>query len=415
MSRFEEARERYAGFGVDVDAALKAAAGKAVSIPCWQGDDVVGFDNKNGGAGDGIQTTGNYPGRARNFEELKADFLEAARLIPGKKRINLHACYAVFGEGEWVDRDRIEYRHFAPWVEFARQNGFGIDFNPTCFSHPMVKEGLTLSSPDPAVRRFWIDHCRASRRIASGIGARLEDEVLNNVWVPDGLKDVPADRLGPRMRLKESLDEIFSEPLPNVIDSVESKVFGIGLESYTVGSSEFYLSYAAAHPGVYDLLDNGHYHPTEMVSDKIPALLCYFDRIPLHITRPVRWDSDHVVLFDDELREIMKEVVRNGALDKVLIGLDFFDASINRVAAWAVGARNAQKALLWALLQPNGKLKALQDKGAFTEKMVLMEEAKTLPFGDVWEYYCEAQGVPAEEDWFREVQAYEREVLSRRG
>ncbi|MCI1966763.1 MAG: L-rhamnose isomerase [Oscillospiraceae bacterium] len=415
MSRFEEAKERYASLGVDVDAALQAASEKAVSIHCWQGDDVTGFDSKGGGAGDGIQTTGNYPGRARNFEELKADFLKAASLIPGKKRINLHACYAVFGTGEWVDRDRIEYRHFAPWVEFARKNGFGIDFNPTCFSHPMVKGGMTLSSPDPAVRRFWIDHCKATRRIANEIGAQLGDRVLNDVWVPDGLKDVPADRLGPRLRLKAALDEIFAEPLPHVIDCVESKVFGIGLESYTVGSNEFYMGYAASHPGVYNLMDTGHYHPTEVVSDKISALLCYFDKIPLHISRPVRWDSDHVVLFDDELKEIMKEIVRNDALEKVLIGLDFFDASINRIAAWTVGARNVQKALLWALLQPNAKLKTLQDEDAFTEKMVLMEEAKTLPFGDVWKKYCEMQGVSADESWFKEVQTYEKEVLSKRG
>lgn len=253
----------------------------------------------------------------------------------------------------------------------------------------MVKDGLTLSSPDDTVRRFWIDHCKATRRIANEIGAQLGDKVLNNVWIPDGLKDIPADRLGPRMCLKAALDEIFAEACPNVIDCVESKVFGIGLESYTVGSNEFYMSYAASHPGVYNLLDNGHYHPTEVVSDKIPALLCYFDKIPLHVTRPVRWDSDHVVLFDDELKEIMKEIVRNDALDKVLIGLDFFDASINRIAAWVIGARNAQK----ALLQPNEKLKGLQDKGAFTEKMVLMEEAKTLPFGDIWAHYCTIPGL----------------------
>lgn len=415
MSRFEESKKCYARFGVDVDAALAAAAGKAVSIHCWQGDDVTGFDNKDGGAGDGIQTTGNYPGKARSFEELTADFQKAAGLIPGKKRINLHACYAVFGKGEWVDRDKLEYRYFAPWVSFAEKNGFGIDFNPTCFSHPMVKDGLTLSSPDETVRRFWIDHCRATRKIADEIGDRLGDKVLNNVWIPDGLKDVPSDRLGPRMRLKAALDEIFAEPFANVIDCVESKVFGIGLESYTVGSNEFYMSYAASHPGVYNLLDNGHYHPTEMVSDKIPALLCYFDKIPLHVTRPVRWDSDHVVLFDDELKEIMKEVVRNDALDKVLIGLDFFDASINRIAAWVIGARNAQKALLWALLQPDKKLKKLQDQGGFTEKMMLMEEAKTLPFGDIWAHYCEMQGVPSDESWFKEVREYEKEVLSKRG
>ncbi len=415
MTRFEQAREQYARFGVDVDAALRAAADKAISIHCWQGDDVTGFDQPDGGAGDGIQTTGNYPGRARSFEELKADFLKAVSLIPGRKRINLHACYAVFGEGEWVDRDKLTYAHFAPWVDFARENGLGIDFNPTAFSHPMVKEGMTLSSPDEAVRRFWIDHCKACRRIAERIGQELDDRVLNNVWIPDGLKDVPADRLGPRLRLREALDEIFAEPAPHVIDSVESKVFGIGLESYTVGSNEFYMAYAAAHPGVYNLLDSGHYHPTETISDKIPALLCFFDKIPLHVSRPVRWDSDHVVVFDDELREIMKEIVRNDALDKVLIGLDFFDASINRVAAWVIGTRNARKALLWALLQPNEKLRELQDSGRFTEKLMLMEEAKTLPFGDVWARFCEQEGVPADEGWFADVMAYEDAVLKARG
>lgn len=415
MTNFEAAKARYTAFGVDVEAALAAAAAKPISIHCWQGDDVRGFDQEHGGAGDGIQTTGNYPGRARNFEELTADFLTAAALIPGKKRINLHAAYAVFAEGEWVDRDKITYAHFKPWVAFAKQHGFGIDFNPTVFSHPKMKDGLSLSSPDDATRKFWIDHCIACRRIAEQIGAELNDTVLNNVWIPDGLKDVPADRLGPRMRLKDSLDAIFAEKLPHVIDCVESKVFGIGLESYTVGSNEFYMSYAAKHEGVYNLLDNGHYHPTEMVSDKIPALLCFFDKLPLHVTRPVRWDSDHVVLFDDELKEIMKEIVRSDALDKVLIGLDFFDASINRVAAWTVGTRNAQKALLWALLQPHATLKRLQDEANFTKKMVLMEEAKTLPFGDVWAEYCTRQGVPADERWFDTVEQYEKDVLSKRG
>ncbi len=414
MERFESAKAIYAAMGVDVEAALAKAKGKAISIHCWQGDDVAGFDQKDGRAGDGIQTTGNYPGRARNFEELTADFLKAASLIPGKKRINLHASYAVFADGEWVDRDRIEYRHFEKWVEFARENGFGIDFNPTCFSHPMVTDGLTLSSPIESVRRFWIDHCKACRRIANEIGAQLGNHVLNNVWIPDGMKDVPADRLGPRMRLKASLDEIFAEKLPNVIDCVESKVFGIGLESYTVGSNEFYMSYAGTHPGVYNLLDNGHYHPTEVVSDKIPSLLCFFDKIPLHVTRPVRWDSDHVVAFDDELKEIMKEIVRNDALDRVLIGLDFFDASINRVAAWIIGTRNAEKALLWALLQPNQQLKALQDAGNFTEKFMLMEEAKTLPFSDIWAEYCRREGVPADASWFEEIKKYEQEVQSKR-
>ena len=313
-----------------------------------------------------------------------------------------------------MDRNALEYKHFAPWVEFAKENGFGIDFNPTCFSHPMVKDDLTLSSPDENVRGFWIDHCKASRRIANEIGAQLNDKVLNNVWIPDGMKDVPADRMGPRMRLKAALDEIFAEEMPNVIDCVESKVFGIGLESYTVGSNEFYMSYAASQPGVYNLLDNAHNHPTEVVSDKIPALLCFFDKIPLHVPRGVRWDSDHVVALDDELREIMKEIVRNDALDKVLIGLDFFDASINRVAAWVIGTRNAQKALLWALLQPNAKLKELQDNAAFTEKFMLIEEAKTLPFSDIWEEYCNREGVPATEAWFAEVAEYEKDVQSKR-
>lgn len=415
MTRYEEAKALYTRWGVDVDRALTLCASTAVSIHCWQGDDVAGFDQRDGHAGDGIQTTGNYPGKARSFTELTADFLKAASLIPGKKRINLHASYAVFPDGEWVDRDALEYRYFIPWVEFAKAHGFGIDFNPTCFSHPKVTGGMTLSSPDERVRRFWIDHCIACRRIAQQIGEALEDRVLNNVWVPDGLKDVPADRMGPRLRLKAALDEVFAETCPNVIDCVESKVFGIGLESYTVGSNEFYMAYASGHPGVYNLLDNGHYHPTELVSDKISSLLCYFDKLPLHVTRPVRWDSDHVVLLDDELKEIMMEIVRNDAIDRVLIGLDFFDASINRVAAWVVGTRNAQKALLYALLQPHARLKALQDSGDFTEKMVLMEEAKTLPFGDVWTHYCETQNVPADERWFDAVRDYERDVLRQRG
>lgn len=414
MDRFESAKAIYAAMGVDVEAALAKAKDKAISIHCWQGDDVAGFDQKDGRAGDGIQTTGNYPGRARTFEELTADFKKAASLIPGKKRINLHASYAVFADGEWVDRDRIEYRHFEKWVEFARENGYGIDFNPTCFSHPMVTDGLTLSSPIESVRRFWIEHCKACRKISNEIGAQLGDKVLNNIWIPDGFKDVPADRMGPRMRLKASLDEIFAEKYDHVIDSVESKVFGIGLESCTVGSNEFYMSYAGTHPGVYNLLDNGHYHPTEVVSDKIPALLCFFDKIPLHVTRPVRWDSDHVVAFDDELKEIMKEIVRNDALDRVLIGLDFFDASINRVAAWVIGTRNAEKALLWALLQPNARLKELQDTAQFTEKFMLMEEAKTLPFSDIWAEYCRREGVPADASWFKEIQQYEKDVQLKR-
>lgn len=413
MDNYQAAKKRYAEFGVDTDKAIEVLAGIPISIHCWQGDDVAGFDRKEALSG-GIQATGNYPGKARNFEELSQDFLKAASLIPGKKRINLHASYAVFEEGQWADRDAIEPKHFDKWIAFAKENGFGIDFNPTCFSHPMVKEGMTLSSPDEEVREFWIEHCKCSREISNYIGNALGDTVVNNIWIPDGLKDIPADRLGPRMRLKESLDKIFEKKYDNVIDCVESKVFGIGVEAYTVGSNEFYMSYAAKNPGVYNLLDSGHYHPTEVISDKLSAILPFFDKIPLHVTRPVRWDSDHVVLFDDEIKEIAKEIVRNDALDKVIIGLDFFDASINRVAAWIVGTRSMQKSLLFALLQPNEKLKALQDSYEFTEKMVIMEEAKTLPFGDIWEKYCETQNVPSTEKWFDEVKKYESEVLSAR-
>ena len=413
MTRFESAKAKYAALGVDVDRALALLAGKAISIHCWQGDDVTGFENSGEALSGGIQTTGNYPGKARTPAELMADFDKAASLIPGKKRINLHASYAIF-TGERVDRDKLLPEHFDAWIAYAKERGYGIDFNPTCFSHPMVKDGLTLSSPDEEVRRFWIDHCIACRRIAAYIAKELGEPVLNNVWIPDGYKHIPADRLGPRVRLAAALDEIFAEKLDGVIDCVESKVFGIGVESYTTGSNEFYMSYAASHPGVYNLLDNGHYHPTEVVSDKIPALLTFFDKVPLHVTHPVRWDSDHVVLLDDELKEIATEIVRCDALDKVLIGLDYFDASINRVAAWVIGTRNMEKALLNALLMPHAKLKALQDSGNFTEMMMLLEECKTLPFGDIWEAYCESQGVPADASWYEEVRTYEKEVLSLR-
>lgn len=415
MSNFESAVKSYAAIGVDVERAMKVASATAISMHCWQGDDVKGFDQPDGGAADGIQTTGNYPGAARTFEELTADFIKAASLIPGRKRINLHASYAIFGEGERVDRDKLEYKHFEPWVKWAKENGFGIDFNPTCFGHPMVRDGMTLSSPDESVRRFWIDHCKACRRIENEIGKAMEDKVLNNVWIPDGMKDIPADRLGPRARLKEALDEIFAEKYEWVVDSVESKVFGIGLESYTTGSNEFYVAYAAGHEGVYPLLDSGHYHPTELISDKISSLLCFFERLPLHISRPVRWDSDHVVIFDDELREIFKELVRGDALDRAMIGLDFFDASINRVAAWVIGTRAAQKALLWALVQPNAALKEMQDRADFTRRLMLMEDVKTLPFGEIWDEYCRRANVPLDREWYAEVVEYEKTVQLKRG
>ena len=412
---YTEAKEIYKSYGIDTEEVLDILANKAISINCWQGDDVVGFDNPEGGAGNGIATTGNYPGRARNFEELKSDFLKAISLIPGKKRINLHACYAVFtDENPWVDRDQLEYKHFAPWVQFAKENNLGIDFNPTIFSHKKVVNGMTLSSPHADIRQFWIDHCIASRRIAEEIGKQLNDKVLNNIWIPDGFKDTPADRLEPRLRLKDALDEIFKEPCPHVIDSVESKFFAIGVESYTTGSNEFYTAYAASHKGVYNLIDAGHYHPSEFISDKISAMLCYFDYLPLHVTRPVNWDSDHVVSFDDETKEICKEIVRNHALDKVLIGLDFFDASINRVAAWVIGTRNIEKCLLFALLQPNQELQQAEYDEDFTKRLMLMEEAKTLPFTDVWMEYCKRQNIPVGREWYEVVKQYEEDVTFRR-
>ena len=412
MNAYEQAKARYEKLGVDVEAAIKALSEKAISIHCWQGDDIDGFENKDQGLSGGIQTTGNYPGKARTPAELMADFEKAIQHIPGKKRINLHAIYAITDEK--VDRDQLEGRHFDAWIEFAKKNDIGIDFNPTFFSHPLAADTLTLSHPNDEIRAFWVRHGIQSRRIASYIAEKLGQPVLNNVWIPDGYKEIPADRLGPRLRLKDSLDQIFAEELPGVIDCVESKVFGIGVEAYTVGSNEFYMAYAAQHPGVYNLLDNGHYHPTEMVSDKMSALLTYFDKLPLHVTRPMRWDSDHVVRLDDELQEIAKEIVRNDALDKVLIGLDYFDASINRVAAWVIGTRNMHKALLQALLMPHAKLKAMQEAGDFTRMLMLQEEMKSYPFAEIWAHYCEVQGVAADESWYEDVMAYEKGILSER-
>lgn len=376
---YQEAKEVYAKIGVDTEQAIEKLKNTAISVHCWQGDDVVGLDG-GGAASGGIQTTGNYPGRARNFEELKQDLRKTFSLMPGKKRLNLHASYAILS-GEKVDRNAYRPEHFAPWVEFAKQIGLdGIDFNPTMFSHPMVKGGLTLSSPDENVRKFWIEHCKACIHISEYLASEMNSHCLMNIWIPDGFKDVPADRLTPRLRLKDSLDEILKEPYDKkkIVVAVESKVFGIGVESYTVGSNEFYQNYAAKND-ICCLLDNGHYHPLEYVSDKIPALLAFYDKVALHVTRGVRWDSDHVVLFEDELKEIAKEIVRNDALDKVLIGLDYFDASINRISAWVTGERNMQKALLYALLTPNDTLKKLQDDGEFTELMYRQEQLKTYP------------------------------------
>ena len=415
MNRYDSAKELYAAFGVDTDAAIRRLKNVPLSVHCWQGDDVIGFDH-DGPLTGGIQTTGNYPGKARTPEELMADFDKATSLCPGAKKLNLHASYAIFEPGEFVDRDKLEPKHFKKWVDFAKERHMGIDFNPTFFSHPNIKDGLTLSSPDEDVRRFWVEHGKACVRISEYFARETGFPCVMNIWIGDGFKDVPADRLGPRMRYKQSLEEILSEPYDRnlVKPCVESKVFGIGVESFTSGSAEFTLYYAATHEGCLPLMDNGHYHPTEVVSDKIPALLCYFPEIALHITRGVRWDSDHVLLFDDETREMAKEIVRCDAIDRVYMGLDFFDASINRISAWTVGIRSWQKAMLSALCTPHAELKKLQDEGNFTKLMVMQEEIKTLPFGDIWSKYCEECGVAGDNSWFDEIVKYENEVLSKR-
>ncbi len=410
--RYEAARESYRRLGVDTDEALKRLQAIPVSMHCWQGDDVIGFDGAGSLSG-GIQATGNYPGRARTPEELMADIDKALSLIPGRHRLNLHASYAIFEKDQWVDRDKLEPKHFAKWVEFARERGLGLDFNPTLFSHPMAEKG-TLSSEDPAVRRFWIDHCKACLKIAEYFAEELGTPCGMNIWIPDGFKDVPADRISPRARLRDSLDEILDSGYDKekVLVAVESKVFGIGLESCTVGSHEFYMNYAATR-GILCLLDSGHFHPTEMVSDKISSMLLFFPKVALHVSRPVRWDSDHVVRFDDETREIAKEIVQGGP-ERVLLALDFFDASINRIAAWAIGMRNMQKSLLWALLTPSERFAKLQEERRFTELLTEQEELKTQPMGDVWNYFCEKNGVLPDGEWFEQVREYEKTVLSSR-
>ena len=409
MERFDQAKEMYAALGVDVEKALDTLKDVTVSVHCWQGDDVTGFDSREALSG-GIQTTGNYPGKATTPEELMADIDKAFSLMPGKKKLNLHACYAIM-DGEQVDRDKIGPAQFKKWVEFAKERGMGLDFNPTFFSHPMVKDNLTLSSPDEEVRHFWVEHGKRCVEISQYFAEETGIPCVMNIWIPDGYKDIPADRLGPRMRFKKSLDEILSIPYDKskVFVTLESKVFGIGLESYTVGSAEFCLSYVD-YKGVTPLMDNGHYHPTEVVSDKVSSLLAFHDHIALHVTRPVRWDSDHVVLFDDETREIAKEIVAHDALDRVFIATDYFDASINRISAWVTGVRSVEKALLNALLMPHAALRALQDEANGTKLMVMQEELKTMPFGDVWNEYLRRCGTPA--DYYTEVTAYERDVLS---
>ena len=412
---YTDAKKKYAALGVDVDAAIEKLKTVPVALHCWQGDDVGGFDQKEKSLTGGIQTTGNYPGKATTPDELMADIDKAFSLIPGKKKLNLHASYAIFEGGEYANRDALLPKHFAKWVKFAKERGMGIDFNPTFFAHPNVKDNLTLSSPDEATRKFWVEHGKACLKIAEYFANETGEPCVINYWIPDGYKEIPADRLGPRARFKKSLDEILSIPYDKskVYVTLESKVFGIGLESYTVGSAEFCLSYSTK-AGITPLMDNGHYHPTEVVSDKISSLLLFNEKIALHVTRSVRWDSDHVVILDDETREIAKEIVRNDALNRVFIALDYFDASVNRIAAWVVGARNMQKALLSALLLPSEQLRGYQDDANYTKMLALSEELKTFPFGEVFDEYCKRVGAPVGMSWIDEVDEYEREVLSKR-
>lgn len=410
---YQAARERYAELGVDTEAALKTLATVNISLHCWQGDDVRGLENAGGDLGGGLAATGNYPGRARNGDELRADLAKALSLIPGKHRLNLHAMYAETG-GKKVERDALETQHFSRWIDFAKQQCAGIDFNPSCFSHPKAADGLTLAHPDKGIRKFWIDHCAVSRRIGADIGKALGSTCVTNVWIPDGMKDTPVDRKGPRCRLAESLDAAFAEKLnpAHNLDAVEPKLFGLGSESYVVGSHEFYLGYAIRHGVVYTL-DSGHFHPTEVVGEKICSVLTWCPRLLLHVSRGVRWDSDHVVILNDELRGIMQELVRGDYLPVTHIGLDYFDASINRVAAWVIGTRSALKGLLEALLDPIAELRKAEAKLDFTTRLALMEEAKTLPMGAVWDEHCRRSGVEGP-DWLKTVRAYERDVQNKR-
>ncbi len=407
------AKEKYAAYGIDTDEVINKLKNIPVSMHCWQGDDVRGFDSDSELSG-GIQTTGNYPGRARTPDELFADMEMVMKLDGGAKKINVHACYAIFEDGEWADRDALLPKHFSKWVEFAKAKGMGLDFNPTFFSHPKASS-LTLSSANEEIRAFWVRHGQACVRIAEYFANETGKPCVMNIWIPDGFKDIPADRLGPRARYLKSLDEILSIPYDKskVFVTLESKVFGIGFESTTVGSSEFCMGYTLSR-GIVPLMDNGHYHPTEVVSDKIAALLLYSKKLALHVTRAVRWDSDHVIRLDDETKEIAKEIVASGRLDDIFIALDYFDASINRVAAWTLGLRNFRKAMLIAMLAPHAKLKALQDAENFTELFVLQEQLQELPWGDVWEEYCRVCGVPSGTEWFDEIKKYETDVLSTR-
>ena len=413
QKQYEEAKKLYASHGIDVDKVLEDLAKIKISMHCWQGDDVRGFLNREQELTGGISVTGNYPGAARTPDELRMDLEKAFSLIPGKHKVNLHAIYA--DTDEKVELDQLAPRHFQSWVDWAKEHGLGLDFNPTCFSHEKSEDGFTLSHPDPAIRNFWIDHCKAARKIGAYFGEQLGQTCVTNVWIPDGFKDIPVDRLAPRQRLKESLDEVFAEernPAHN-LDAVESKLFGIGSEAYVVGSHEFYMGYGLKNNKLI-CLDAGHFHPTEVISNKLSSIALFSEGILLHVSRPVRWDSDHVVIMDDELLDIARELVRGKLLNKTHIGLDFFDASINRIAAWVIGTRNTIKALLRAMLEPVETLRKAELEGDYTTRLALTEEFKTYPFGAVWDYYCLKMGVPVRETWLNEVKQYEQDVLLQR-
>ena len=411
MSTYDSAREQYAALGVDTESALSRLKRIPISIHCWQGDDVGGFEDPDGQLGSGLAVTGNFPGKARTPDELRADLEKALSLIPGNHRLNLHAIY--LESDTKVERDAIEPKHFQGWIDWCKSQKVGLDFNPSCFAHPLADAGLTLTSPDDGIRQFWIDHCKASRVVADEMGRQLEDKTVTNIWVPDGYKDVPADRMAPRQRLKDSLDEILVAPTEHNLDAVESKLFGIGSEAFVAGSHEFYMGYAMENQ-ILLCLDAGHFHPTEMISEKISSCLLYLPELLLHVSRGVRWDSDHVVTFNDELLAIAREIVANKVEDRVHIGLDFFDASINRVAAWTIGVRNTLRALLTGLLEPTDKLRAAELEGDYTTRLALMEEVKTFPIGAVWDEYCRRQDVPVGPSWLTDVQEYEHQVLSKR-
>ncbi len=414
MIPYPIAMDAYAALGVDTESALQTLSNTPVSLHCWQGDDVGGFEKTAGAPGGGLAVTGNYPGKARSIAELRADLEQAYSLIPGHHRLNLHACYGDFSAGR-VDRDQLTVTQFQSWIDWAKSHGLGLDFNPTFFAHPKADDGLTLTHPDAGIRSFWIDHAKACRRIGAEMGRQLGTAAVTNVWIPDGSKDLPADRKGPRARLEASLDAIFAETInpQHNLDAVESKLFGIGSEAFVAGSHEFYLGYSVRNR-ILCCLDAGHFHPTENLADKISSVLQFVPEILLHVSRGVRWDSDHVVLLDDPTIQLMQELVRGDFLARTHIGLDYFDASINRVAAWVIGARNTLKALLLALLEPTDQLRELEDSGDFTGRLALMEECKSLPWGLVWDEHCRRQEVPAGNSWVSNIKTYESSVLSLR-